>query len=61
MVIKDEKDINCCYKILSNLYFSDEDNKVSLFSFLFPIWSGSNSEIRGFEGIFAGGMENYKM
>lgn len=61
MVINDEKDINCCYKILSDLYFSDEDNKMSLFSVLLPIWFGSNSETWGDKGVFTGSMENYKM
>ncbi len=37
-----EKNIYCCYHILSKEYISHEKYQMSVFSYLLPIWAGGN-------------------
>ena len=40
--IVDEKAVDCRNQILSEIYFAYEKDKVSLYSNLFPVWSGGS-------------------
>lgn len=39
---RDEEIINQDHSILSEIYLTDEGDKVSLFSYLLPVWTGSD-------------------
>ena len=49
------------YKILSKISVSDEENKMSVFSKLFTVWLGGNTEIWSNKGRIAGNLEDFKM
>ena len=54
----DDKDYNCIDTVLSEIYIPYEAHQMSLYSYLFPIWTWGGSEIRRFQGIPFGSLED---
>lgn len=46
---------------LSEISFAAEEDKVSVYTYLFSVWVGSNPEIRSFKRKFTGSLENSEM
>ena len=60
-MIRIEKDFNETDKIVPEILISDENYEMSLFSVLFPLWTGSHRKIRGGKGRISDRLENPEM
>ena len=59
--VSDEADIDSINQILPEVFITDEDNQMSLCTYMFPVWTGSYSKTWCNQGQYSGSLENIEM